>query len=64
MSGPGHPRPLVKSGVSDITIGEGVDRGEGVNVQGSRPLSKPGLATPLTFIFLCFSRENMGRVIH
>ena len=32
MSGPGHPRPLVKSGISDITIGVGVDRGEGLAV--------------------------------
>ena len=66
VSGPGHPRPLVKLGISDITMeGEwGVDRGEGVTVQASRPLSKPVLATPLTFIFLCYSRENMGRFIH
>ena len=28
VSGPGHPRPLVKSGISDITIGGGGRQGQ------------------------------------
>ena len=42
-SRPGHPRPLVQSGNSNITIG-GLDRDEGVQVQASRPLVETSIS--------------------
>ena len=42
-SAPGHPRPLLQSGNSNITIG-GLDRDEGVQVQASRPLVETSIS--------------------
>ena len=60
VSGLGHPRPLQHLGISDLPIG-GLQRGEGLHVQTSRPLVYLVLVTPLAFIFLVLSGKKFGQ---
>ena len=46
VSGLGHPRPLQQLGISDLPIG-GLQRGEGLHVQTSRPLVESSISDPI-----------------
>ena len=46
VSGLGHPRPLQHLGISDLPMG-GLQRGEGLHVQTSRPLVESSISDPI-----------------